>query len=118
MAGIRITEEEHLYLLKIMEHNQPFTLLLVQVAFILQMKQTNGVLKKSLNCAAYPQNRVARGFSPPAPTTPRMRGRTGRFDMLSSRSRIVHVHPEVLDGNHALLLQPVIRHAKLRRVGL
>ena len=37
---------------------------------------------------------------------------------LPGGSRVVHVHPQVFDGNQSLLFQPLICHAKLRRVGL
>ena len=75
-------------------------------------------LLKVLHCSDGMANRVAGGFSPPAPTTPCMRDRTGRFEMLPGRSRVMHVHPQVLDGNHALFFQPLIRHATLRCIGL
>jgi len=42
-------------------------------------------------------NRVAGGFSPPAPTTPSMRVRTWRFTKLPGRSRVVNPTPQFLD---------------------
>ncbi len=63
-------------------------------------------------------NRVKGSFSLPLPTTPHMRNRKGRFDLLPGRSRVVHVHPQVLDSNEPLFLHPVMCHATLRRGGL
>jgi len=60
-------------------------------------------------------NRVAGGFSPPAPTPPLMRVPAKERDSqrLSGRNRIVNVHPQFLDRDQTLFIKPQVRHASL-----
>lgn len=67
-------------------------------------------------------NRVAGGFSSPAPATPCMRVspkgtsvgcEQGVSQRLPSRSRVMNVHPLFFDRQKTLILQPLVGHAGL-----
>ncbi|MCP4400816.1 MAG: hypothetical protein GY801_26380 [bacterium] len=53
--------------------------------------KSEGSAKRNWNMRT--DNRVRGSFALPLPTTPCMRNRKGRFDMLPGRGLVVHVHP-------------------------